>query len=226
MWVILSAMKHPVLVISALALFACNDETLPEADVLAIGDSVIWWNIEAEQSVADVIAGAIARDVINAAIPGAEFLATTESIPQQYQAGPWEWVVMDGGANDLGAFCGTSGALPVLDRLIGADLQRGAMPAFFEQVREDGPQIVLMGYYLAPVAGGDFAGCAADFATLNDRLEAYAGQTAGVYYAPAAAVIDPTNSGHYDADLVHPSPLGSRLIGLQIADIIRSETDS
>ncbi|MEJ8560807.1 SGNH/GDSL hydrolase family protein [Yoonia sp. GPGPB17] len=218
-------MKHIVLVVSALALFACNDENSPEADILAIGDSIIWWNIDAEQSVADVIAGERDLDVINAAIPGAEFLADQDSIPQQYQPGRWEWVVMDGGANDLGDVCGTPRAQPVLDQLIDADLQGGAMPRFFDSVRSDGPQIIVMGYYMAPIVGGEFAGCEADFTTLNDRLAAYAARTTGVYYAPADAVIDPTNNGHYDPDLIHPSPLGSRLIGLQMADIIRSATD-
>jgi lysophospholipase L1-like esterase len=209
-------------VCAACILAACIEEDLPQADVLAIGDSVIWWNSDTEQSVADVISDDLQRQVTNAAIPGAAFLGGLDSIPGQYQRGTWDWVVLDGGANDLGDFCGTDAAGSVLDRMIASDLASGAVPGFLARVREDGPQVVIMGYYLSPQEGGDFAGCTDDFAVLNMRLMQYAEQSEGVYFISAQTVIDPANPAHYDPDLVHPSPLGSRLIGRQIAEVIRS----
>lgn len=206
-------------------LAACVEESLPEAEILAIGDSVIWWNSGSEAAIADVIADDLGVRVANAAIPGARVLAGSENIPGQYQSGPWEWVVLDGGANDLGGSCGTARADAVLDLLITQDLTNGAMPRLLARVRGDGPQVVIMGYYFLPEETQDFAGCTGVFTALNSRLEAYADQTAGVYFTPASAVIDPDNPAHFDRDGVHPSPLGSRLIGRQIATQIRSAPD-
>ncbi|MDX8349730.1 SGNH/GDSL hydrolase family protein [Cognatiyoonia sp. IB215446] len=202
---------------------ACDNELEP-ANILAIGDSVIWWNIDDAQSVADVVADELAVTVTNAAIPGAVFLDAGDGIPSQYQPGPWEWVIMDGGANDLGVVCGSAAASGITERLVSSDARGGAIPAFVSDVRADGPSVVIMGYYFAPAAGGEFADCEADFEILNARLEAYADMTNGVFFAAAADVIDPGNLQHYDPDLIHPSAEGGRLIGAKIADVIRSAT--
>jgi len=206
-------------------LCAACDDALEPANILAIGDSVIWWNIDDGQLVADVVADELGVSATNAAIPGAVFLDAENVIPTQYQPGPWEWVIMDGGANDLGAVCGSAAASGVTERLVSSDARGGAIPAFVSDVRADGPSVVIMGYYFAPVAGGEFADCEADFEVLNARLEAYADITSGVFFAAAADVIDPNNLRHYDRDLIHPSPEGSRLIGAEIAAVIRSATN-
>lgn len=210
---------------SAVLIAACVKDDLPEAEILAIGDSVIWWNSGSEAAIADVIADDLGVRVANAAIPGAQILSGRDNIPDQYQSGPWEWVVLDGGANDLGGSCGTARAGAVLDRLISRDLSAGAMPQLLARIRADGPQVVIMGYYFLPEGSEDFAGCADVFTALNSRLDAYADQTAGVYFAPASAVIDPENPAHFDPDGVHPSPLGSRLIGARIAALIAAAPD-
>ncbi|MDG1116516.1 MAG: SGNH/GDSL hydrolase family protein [Flavimaricola sp.] len=190
-------------------------------DILVIGDSVLWWNSEEDASVADVLTTRLGLEVANASVPGALFLGPQgESIQDQYVPGDWAWLVMDGGANDLGEGCGCGDCLAAVDPLISPDATSGAIPAFVQRIVEDGPRLVIMGYYDPPDAGGEFSGCQEELAALNDRLWLLSERLSGVFFAPAAQVIEPGNRAHYDEDLVHPSVLGSRLIGDQIAAMI------
>lgn len=207
---------------AALLLVGCSSGVLRDAEVLAVGDSVIWWNSLSDRSVADGLADMLDLRVANAAVPGARVLAGRSAIPRQYQPGAWDWVVVNGGANDLGSVCGTAAAGDRLDQLIGSAASAGAIPALVARIRADGARVVVTGYYKGPVGGGPFSGCEGDLAVLNDRLALLARQTDGVFFAPADQVIVPANLDHYDRDRVHPSPLGSRLIAQQIAALIRS----
>ncbi len=206
-----------------IAINVVRNDNLKPADILAMGDSIIWWNGPDGQSLADVASAELQLSVTNIAVPSAPFIALQDSIAQQYKRGPWEWGILDGGANDLVDNCQTQQESVVMDRLIGDDLHSGAMPAFIQPVRADGPSIVIMGYYFPPAVGGRYTPCEAALAEINDRLKRYADRTDGVFFAPAADVIASDNLQHYDPDLLHPYPSveGSRLIGmLVVADVI------
>lgn len=221
------------LVLTALALLlsACDSggesRLIGEGDptVLVIGDSVMEWNRSEDASVADVIAALTARAVQNNAVSGSLLSGGGEDIRDQYEPGPWEWVVMDGGANDLGETCGCGPCGDVLNDLASPDGIRGAYPDFVRRLVSDGAGVLVMGYYMAPTgAETEFTACADDLEELNRRLQAMASATDRVTFAPATEVIDPDNREHYDEDLVHPSIEGSRLIGELFANIITAST--
>jgi lysophospholipase L1-like esterase len=215
-----------------------SPDDVASATILALGDSVIEWNAGDAAAIPDVIAQALGRDAFNAAVSGARFTHPDADaaeagfdIRAQYRAlqddvpdKAWTWVVLDGGANDFGDECGcTSGCDVVMADLLGADGRTGAIPAFVEKVTARGSRVLYMGYYDAPEAGGGgFEACGDDFATFNARLARMADALDGAFYASAAAVIDPADLSHYDADRVHPSVLGSRLIGEHLAEAIEA----
>jgi lysophospholipase L1-like esterase len=204
------------------------------AEILALGDSVVEWNAEEEASIPDMVGEQLGRVVFNAAVSGARF---THPDPQaaedgldiraQYarhgDGGDWDWVVLDGGANDLGDECGCSDRCETttLPELIAQDGRSGAIPAFVEEVRQGGARVAYVGYYDAPEGEPTaFTGCAAAFDALDARLRRMARAVDGVVFVSARDVIDPADAGAYDDDRVHPSVRGSRLIGEHVARAI------
>ena len=88
-------------------LSACTD-TAPRGggDILVLGDSIMAWN--GGRSIPDVIANQTGRSVTSRDVPGAQFdngstiaSAVGFDIQQQFPGGRWNWVVVNGGANDL-----------------------------------------------------------------------------------------------------------------------------
>lgn len=217
----LSCLRRIVAVLAVATLAGCVEDD-PSGDVLVIGDSVMWWNAEDDQSIADVIADDFDLTVVNRSVPGAVFGGEGDDIRDQYVPGDWQWVVLDGGANDLGGNCGCGDCMPVVDRLIEGSGDAGDIPEFVGRLRGDGARVVVMGYYMAPDPGNAFAGCEAEFAALHDRLSVMAAGLEGVVFVPADAILSPEEPAHFDPDGIHPSPMGSRLIGVQIGQTITS----
>lgn len=188
---------------------------------LAIGDSVFEWNAEDGASIPDFAAQAADLDMTNAAVGGAMVLGDKdESIPGQYYDDDWGRVLIDGGANDVGDGCGCGDCIGVVDELISEDLSRGAMVDLITQIRADGAEVVLMGYYTIP-PGSEFETCDEELAAMQSRYEAFAAQTAGVLFVSAADVMRwADNPEYYADDLVHPAPEGSEAVGLYIGEQI------
>lgn len=207
--------------------FSEEDRLIGACDpsVLTIGDSVMEFHIWDNAAIADVIARVTGRTVRNDGVSGARLSASEGDIRSQYRPGPREWVVMNGGANDLGDQCGCGSCDETLEEMVTTDGMRGEYPTFFRSVVDNGHRVLVMGYYEPPSdANTELSACSPAFVELNRRLEAMAIATGGVYFAPAAEVIDPKNRGHYFEDLIHPSVEGSRLIGEQLAAVINANS--
>ena len=104
----------------------------PRAEVrgtlLAVGDSVLDWNREEGASIPSVVGRYAHLEVINESIGGSQVLDHGPGgIPQQYISGAWSWVLIDGGANDVGDGCGCGHCMHQVDRIISADIRTGAM---------------------------------------------------------------------------------------------------
>lgn len=225
-----------LLIGSLIVLTSCTD-IAPRGggDILVIGDSVMAWNRSNGQSIADVIEAGLGRDVTDKSVAGAKFdngsviaSAVGFDVQAQYPAGRWNWVVVNGGANDMGSDdCGCGDCRAVVSTLIAEDGQSGKIAAFLARVRSDGAQVVWMGYYNAP--GTSFAGCTDDLASLEGRIKRNLVAQGGYFLEGEDFVAknDPTN---FDEDDTHPSPKGSAILGTALADIIaraqsRSQSD-
>lgn len=191
-------------------------------DILVIGDSVLAWN---HGTAGRVIASETGRTVVSRATAGARVDASAArsalglSIPGQLSGGPWNWIIMDGGANDLVNACGCAACDDEVDALISADGSSGSIPALISDARATGAQILWMGYYQAPDSMS-FATCRASLVEMERRIEAYAKARIGIHFVDAETVVDPLEPAMYSSDMTHPSRIGSEIIGSLLAQTI------
>lgn len=185
---------------------------------LAIGDSVLDWNV-GEGSIPEVWAEAAALEMENAAVGGAMMLDSEEGIPTQYEAGDWGRVLVNGGANDIGPDgCGCGNCMAVVDELIDAQANAGTVVDLVQEIRADGAQVVLLGYYTVSPES-EFGACDEELAALSQRYALLASGDPMVVFVDAAEVMDyMANPDYYEDDLIHPSIAGSAAIGNHIAD--------
>lgn len=197
--------------------------------ILAIGDSIFEYNAIQKASIPDVVGETLGVSVVNRSMAGAYF-ANPDSgaadsgldIRAQYREGAWEWVVVTGGGNDLNDLCGCGECDSVLDALIAADGTSGEIPDLVRNIVSDGANVMLVGYYDARSdADFGFDRCGDEVAELRRRMELTAGRTDGVWFVSAADVVSTDDTEAYAEDRVHPSVVGSELVGAHVAAAIQ-----
>jgi lysophospholipase L1-like esterase len=199
---------------------ACGRGVPEDARVVVAGDSVMAWNRIEGASVADVVSQRLDVPVGDVSLPYAQIMdgRGALNIPHQLSDVSAEWIVVNGGANDIGIAC--DGGLPVVTQLISEDGQSGAIPALVATLRARGSKVIWADYYTSP----RFAGqpCAA-FERLEDRVARMAEADPGVWMVDMDDVLDPDDATLFDTDRTHPSPEGSARIGVLIAGVLQSE---
>jgi acyl-CoA thioesterase I len=191
-------------------------------DILIIGDSVMAWNRSAGADIGRALEAELGRDVVNRAALGAQIRADDLSalgglsIPDQLSAGPWTWVVMNGGANDLGFSCGCIRCDAEIDLLISQDATTGAIPDLIARARAQGAKVLWAGYYKAPDTRA-FRGCRPGLVELERRIAIHARTREGVFFVDTEDVLDPARPDLLDTDRTHPSVEGSAVIGRFLA---------
>lgn len=190
--------------------------------LFAVGDSVMEWNVDEGQSIPEVAAQRAGLGVVNAAISGAMVLDDgEEGIPRQYQSGDWSWVIVEGGANDIGPDgCGCGQCIAVVDQLMSSDGNSGALVDLLAQIEGDGNRAVLAGYYRVPDNAPEYTDCAEEMDELNARFQAYASTREDVIYVSMGDAMDPGDPSFYAEDLIHPSVKGSQAVGTLIGEAI------
>ena len=195
-------------------------------DILMIGDSVLAWNRASGRDVGSAVGESLDRTVTNRATPGAQIRkrgfasALGLGIPDQLVMRPWNWVVMNGGANDLGFTCGCTRCDGVIEALISSDGKRGDIPKLIARARSTGAKVLWMGYYRAPNSG-TFQGCRPGLVELERRIAKLAQATPGVFFQDSEDVVTPRDPSLYASDATHPSPKGSAVIGQYLAQTIK-----
>ncbi len=221
-------MRYLVSLLFVAILAACAPAPKQGGDIAVIGDSVMAWNRSAGDDIGSIIANELDRPVVNRANFGAQIRAgggasvLRLSIPDQLPEGRWNWVVMNGGANDLGFSCGCTRCAAEIEALISDDGQRGAIPDLVARAQAQGARVLWLGYYRAPETRS-FQGCRPGLVEIERRVARLASARAGVFFLDAEDLLNPPLRGHFDRDRTHPSPLGSRLIGAALADIIKMQ---
>jgi hypothetical protein len=218
------------LILAALLAFgggALADDPLDPGPILVLGDSILAWNAEVGASVADVIAAKLAVEVVQAAVPGARVLGGHDPVPGQYVPGPWRRVVVQGGGNDLVAECGCGACDAALDRLLTSDGAGGAIADLVARIRSDGAPVVLWSYYAMPDdAPFPFDRCNDELVEVHARLARLAARDDGIVLVDGREAVRPAQAHLYDRDRVHPSPAGSRAIGVQLAEVLLEGTQA
>ncbi|MDP2081392.1 MAG: SGNH/GDSL hydrolase family protein [Pseudotabrizicola sp.] len=221
----------PWMVLGLLVLVAACGLTPPRSggDILVIGDSVMAWNRSGGADIGSAIGTELNRDVVSRAAlgarvrPGALGAIGRLGIPSQLSPGRWNWVVMNGGANDLGFNCGCTPCDDEIDALMSKDASTGSIPDLILTARSQGAQVLWVGYYAAPQSES-FKGCRPGLVELERRIAAFASARQGVFFIDSEDVFDPNNAALFASDKTHPSPAGSGVIGRFIAREINART--
>lgn len=184
-----------------------------------IGDSVMTWN--GENAIPAVVARILGEPVDNNARAGARltqssFLVT--SVMGQYRPGVWDWVVVNGGANDLNRDCRCAACAREIEALVSPDGQRGIWADLVAGLRAGGARrVMIVGYYGPTGRGGRTDRCADELAVVDARLARLAATRDGVYFVDADPVMGPGTPELFARDLIHPNAQGSAAIGALVA---------
>ena len=217
--------------ILVMGIFGClsgGSENFGSSDILAIGDSMLAWNLEEGGSIPEVAGEDLGFSTENAAISGS-YLSSgdDEDIPLQYQAGDWSWVIVNGGGNDLTDECACGDCDEVLDGILSEESDGGTLYELVSQIVEDGSGVALLSYFEMPEESGPgFYECNDELEKLVLRSTALADRNPEVVFLDSRGVVSiEENPEAYDDDFVHPSPQGSEMVGVALAGLMREASE-
>lgn len=222
-------MKPLLFLFLAFGLLGCVSSAPPaEPRLLVIGDSMMAAHRVTGRAVSDSVAKALNEPVTDRSIVGARMIyhlpitgAVGFSIPQQYRGGRYDWVIVNGGGNDLWLTCGCHGCDRKLDRLLTKDGSGGAIAELVQRIRAEDTRVLWVGYMRSPGINSPIESCADEGAELEHRLITLSGIDSGMHYLSLADLVPEGDRSYHGIDIIHPSLKGSREIGKRIAAYIR-----
>jgi lysophospholipase L1-like esterase len=210
----------------------------PESKILAIGDSLMAWHMSSNASIAHVVANILGEPVINKSVGGAKIIhalpisgALGLKISSQFdnamkRLGPQDWVVMNGGGNDLFLGCGCNACDRRMARMIDPSGSSGEIPSLVAKIRQTGARVVYIGYLRSPGVDSVIDACLPMGNDLEARLSSMAKQDAGVFFLSLDGLTRSGDRSMHAADMIHPSRKASNAIGQRVADVIRKADDT
>ena len=198
------------------------------ARILAMGDSMMAWNSSSRATVSDNVETILGEPVIDRSVVGARIFyhlpvsgALGMNISQQYRPGAWDWVIMNGGGNDLWFGCGCSACDRKMTRMVSPDGEQGSVVELVQKIRSSGARVIYLGYLRSPGVGSIIEHCRDEGDEFERRLKEMAKQDAGVHFISLADMVPFGDRSHHEFDMIHPSPKATRKIAQRIATIIR-----
>jgi len=227
----MSSMKN-LFTILTIALFLAGTSTRAddneEPRILAIGDSLIAWHMLSGQSITDAVSEELEEPAISRAVGGARVLFNLPGfaelgarISSQYVEGDWDWVIMNGGGNDLWFGCGCKSCDAKLDKLINLEEQTGGIPKQIDKALESGAKVLWVGYLRSPGVKSIISECREEGDELEARIAAYAEGTDDLHFLSIADLVPEGDLTFHGVDRIHPSLKASRVIGERVAELIR-----
>lgn len=194
-----------------------------DVQLVAVGDSIMAWNRKRGVNVPIVVSALTGLPLFDASIVGAKFVGRLD-IRTQYPEGEWDWLIMNGGGNDLlGSCVGLTESEIVLDRLIDDVDLSGAYADFLMPIIAVGTQVIILGYAPVSIAGGPFAVCQNALTELSARQWRLADSDPNITFVDVRDVIFATDLSAYAPDRIHPSIAGGALMAEKIASVINAQ---
>lgn len=198
-----------------------------QARILAIGDSFFATYSQSDRSIPDVVAHELGQRVTNRSVMGARMIyklpltgAMGFNIARQYRPGPWKWVIMNGGGNDLWLGCNCSRCDRKMTKMISKDGTRGEIPSLVSKIRSGGAQVIYVGYLRSPGRGSPIEHCRDEGDELDARIARMAQRDQGVWFVPMADMVPYGDRSFHAADMIHPSHKGAAAVSKRVAKII------
>lgn len=187
------------------------------------------WNGGTNRSVSDVMEQELRQDVVDRSVSAARMIyslpvsgAAGLSIPKQYRTGDWDWVVVNGGGNDLWLGCGCFACKRKMNRLVAPDGSHGAIPDLVARLRASGAKVIYTGYLRSPGAGSPIEYCKDEGQELDRRVARMAERDDGVFFVSLADMVPYGDRSFHALDMIHPSVKGSSAIAGRISHLIRT----
>lgn len=197
--------------------------------ILAMGDSLMAWHGSSNRSISHSVERELGEPVVNRSVGGARILyglpvsgALGMKIENQYTEGEWDWVIVNGGGNDLWLGCGCVACDGKLDRMIASDGRRGEIPRLVSELRDTGARVIYVGYLRSPGLNSIIEHCRDEGDELERRIDNLAALLPGVYFLSLADLVPDGDRSYHAADMIHPSIKASAAIGRSVAEIIRT----
>lgn len=221
------------ILLSCLSLSWTTDLHAQEArtpQILAIGDSLLASHAPTGRSIPDVVGAALDTPVTNRALFGARmtyrlpvFGALGWHIARQFRPGPWRWVIVNGGGNDLWFECNCMRCDARMNQLLGPDGSGGDIDRLVQDIRATGARVAYTGYLRSPGRGSPIEHCREVGNELERRIAAMAARDPGVFFIPAADLVPFGVRSFHGFDMIHPSVKGAQAIAERIAALIEKE---
>ncbi|MEO0487701.1 MAG: SGNH/GDSL hydrolase family protein [Pseudomonadota bacterium] len=210
-----------ILFAAALSLLASLAQADNHARIQLLGDSLMATNVLTGRAIPNVIERALGEDVENRSVTG----AMIRGITRQYRAGDFDWVILNGGGNDLWLGCGCNECGPRLSKVITRDGRDGYLPDLVRRIRKDGARVIYVGYLRSPGFGSPIEHCLDEGNELEARVSRMARGVDGVWLLSNKDLVPEGDKSFHAFDRIHPSVKGSRAIGNRVAAAIRQLDD-
>jgi lysophospholipase L1-like esterase len=201
----------------------------PGPRILVIGDSLLASHSISGRAVADRLQQILRQPVQDHSVAGARMIynlpisgAMGLSIPKQYRDGDWDWVIVNGGGNDVWLGCGCSKCAGRIDRMIARDGRRGVIPGLVSRIRKSGARVLYLGYLRSPGFDSPIESCKDEGDELEARIARLAALDRGIIFHPITDLVPPGDLSFHAVDRIHPSLKGSTAIARRLARVIRS----
>ncbi|MFY0311978.1 SGNH/GDSL hydrolase family protein [Leisingera sp. D0M16] len=194
-----------------------------------MGDSLLAWHSLSGKSVTDAVARELQEPVVDRSVSAARVIyklpisgAAGMNIRKQYTPGKWDWVIVNGGGNDLWLGCGCFACNRKMDKLISSDGRQGAIPGMLSELRATGAKVIYVGYLRSPGVGSLIEHCRDEGNELESRIERLAALDEGIYFVSNKDLVPYGDRSYHALDMIHPSVKGSSEIGRKVAAIIQA----
>ena len=221
-----------LLAITLFFLSGCGESVRsePAARLLSMGDSMLAWNAASSNTIADEIEKEMGEPVIDRSVIGARFLyglpisgAAGLNISKQYRPGNWDWIVLNGGGNDLWFGCGCALCDHTIDRMISKDSKSGKIPELVSRITARGARVIYVGYLHSPGSFSIIDHCKGEDIELESRIANLAKQDPAFFYLKNADLVPYGDLSCHEVDRIHPSVKASREIGRLVSQLIYRE---
>ncbi len=221
------------LLVVALFMAGCA-EPVTRADharILTMGDSLLSWNRATGHSVSDAVEALLQEPVVDRSVPGAHVIyklpisgSLGMKIANQYRPGPWDWIILNGGGNDLWLGCGCSRCGNRMMRMISDSGRFGSIPDQVRKLRATGARVIYVGYLRSPGVGSLIEHCRDEGEEFEARLARLAALDPGVFFVPVGDMVPHGDRSYHGVDMIHPSTKGSAAIARRIVEVIRTNS--
>ncbi len=195
--------------------------------VLVIGDSLLATHSASGRSVGGYLERYLKTKVQDRSVMGARMIyrlpitgAMGLSIPAQYRGSKWDWVVVNGGGNDLWLGCGCGPCNAKMDKLISTSGTRGEVPKLLAKIHKTGAKIIYVGYLRSPGIDTPIEDCKSVGDAFEKRVATLASKVPGIHYLSLQDLVPHGDLSYFAIDRIHPSTKASKEIAHRVAQIV------